>query len=93
MLGLDENEDLQSLVTTVQDAFADMEPVGITVQNVDGKWYVSPIGTMFDLVLAQLSALDKDELTAIIDGVRKVSESLSAGDICSGESIGDRRDR
>jgi hypothetical protein len=89
-LGLDENEDLKSLVTTVQDAFADMNPVGITVQKVDGKWYVSPIGTMFDLVNSALSALDKDELTAIIDGVQKVSESLSTGDILfGGGGLGD----
>ena len=80
-LGLDENEDLQSLVTTVQDAFADMKPVGITVQKVDGQWYVSPIGTMFDLVNSALAALDKDELTAIIDGLKKVAESFSTGDI------------
>jgi hypothetical protein len=84
VLGLTENEDLKSLVTTVQDAFADMKPVGITVQNVNGQWYVSPIGSMFDVVLAALSALDKKELTDIIDGVRKVSESLSAGDILFG---------
>jgi hypothetical protein len=32
VLGLDENEDLKNLVTTVQDAFSDMRPVGVTVQ-------------------------------------------------------------
>ncbi len=35
------------------------------------------------LELAELAALDKDELTDIIDGVKKVSESLSTGDILS----------
>jgi hypothetical protein len=84
VLGLDDNEDVQSLVKTAQDAFADMAPIGITVEQVRGQWYVSPIGTMFDLVLAELSALDKDELTDIIDGVRKVSESLSTGDVVFG---------
>jgi hypothetical protein len=85
VLGLTENEDLQALVTTVKDALADMKPIGITVQKVGGQWYVSPIGTMFDVALAELSALDKDELTDIIAGVRKVSESLSAGDILFGD--------
>jgi hypothetical protein len=80
-LGLEDNEDLKSLITTVQDAFSDMKPVGITVESVDGKWFVSPIGTYFDILLATLAALDKDELTAIIDGVKKVSESLSTGEI------------
>jgi hypothetical protein len=81
VLGLDDNEDLKSLITTVQEAFSDMKPVGITVQNVDGKWFVSPVGTYYDILLATLAALDKDELTAIIDGVKKVSESLSTGEI------------
>jgi hypothetical protein len=81
VLGLEDNEDLKSLVTTVQDAFADMKPLGITVQQVNGKWFVSPIGTYADILLTVMGALDKDELTAIIDGVRKVSESLSSGEI------------
>ena len=76
-LGLDDNSDVKALIKTIEDAFADMKPVGITVQNVDGKWFVSPVGTFFDVVLAELDALDKTELTDIIDGVKKVSESLS----------------
>ena len=35
--------------------------------------------------LAALSALDKDELTSIIDGVKKAFESLSPGDILFGD--------
>ena len=76
-LGLDDNSDVKALIKTIEDAFADMKPVGITVQNVNGKWFVSPVGTFFDIVLAELDALDKTELTDIIDGVKKVSESLS----------------
>ena len=75
-LGLDDNEDVKSLIKTVQDAFADMEPVGITVQKVDGKWFVSPVGTVAAIVLAELSALDNGELTDIIDGAKKVADSL-----------------
>jgi hypothetical protein len=77
-LGLDDNNDVQSLIKTVRDAFADMKPVGVTVQNVNGKWFVSPVGTGADAILAVLAALDKGELTDIIDGVKKVSKSLSA---------------
>jgi hypothetical protein len=77
-LGLDDNEDVQALVKTVQDAFDDMKPVGITVQKVNGRWFVSPVGTYADILLAVLSALDKNELTDIIDGAKKVTESLSA---------------
>ncbi|MEY2554787.1 MAG: hypothetical protein QOC57_2647 [Ilumatobacteraceae bacterium] len=80
-LGLDGNSDASALITTIRDAFADMKPVGITVQNVGGKWYVSPIGTGADALLAVMAALDKGELTAIIDGVKKLSQSFSPGDI------------
>ncbi len=81
VLGLDENGDLKSLIKTVEDAFSDMKPVGITVQKVGGVWYVSPIGTYFDVYVALLAALDKNELTDIIDGVKKVSESFSTSGI------------
>ncbi len=79
-LGLD-NEAIQALVKTVGDAFADLKPVGLTVQQVDGKWFLSPIGTGVDMELALMAALDKGELTDIIDGVRKVAESVTFDDI------------
>jgi hypothetical protein len=85
-LGVDENSDLKSLITTVQDAFADVGPTGITVQRVDGKWYVSPIGTIADLLLTEMKALDKNELKDIIDGVKKVSQSGLTGGIFTGDS-------
>jgi len=80
-LGLDDNDDVKSLIKTVQDAFADLKPQGITVQQVGGKWFVSPVGTVADVLLAVMSALDKNELTDIIDGVKKVSQSLSTDGI------------
>ena len=80
-MGLDDNEDVKELIETVQDAFSDMKPVGITVQQVNGKWFVSPVGTYADIVLAVLSALDKNELTDIIDGVKKVAESFTLNDV------------
>lgn len=87
-LGLD-NEDMQALIGAVQEAFDDLEPVGVTVQQVDGKWFVSPIGTYGDVFLSVLEALDKGELTDIIDAARKVGDSLSAGAIFG---IGDDTD-
>jgi hypothetical protein len=80
-LGLDDNGDVKSLVKTVQDAFADLKPVGITVQKVNGKWFVSPAGTVADIMLAVMTALDKNELTDIIDGVKKAVDSLPPGGI------------
>jgi hypothetical protein len=90
-LGLDDNDDVKALVKTVQDAFSDVGPVGITVQKVGGKWFVSPVGTVTDILLTELAALDKGELTDIIDGAKKVSESIgetifaSDGGVVSGD--------
>jgi hypothetical protein len=80
-MGVEGNEDVKALLETVQDAFSDMKPVGVTVQQVDGKWFVSPVGTYADIVLSVLSALDKNELTDIIDAVRKAAESFTIADI------------
>ncbi|HEY4609608.1 MAG TPA: hypothetical protein VIH06_10405, partial [Ilumatobacteraceae bacterium] len=74
--GLDENGELKAFITTVSNAFADMKPAGITVQRVDGQWYVSPIGTFADIVLNALAALDNQELTDIIDGAKKLADSV-----------------
>ena len=91
-LGLDDNDDVKALVKTVQDAFSDVGPTGITVQRVGGKWFVSPVGTVADILLAELGALDKGELTDIIDGAKKVFESLSTDGIFASDGglpIGD----
>lgn len=74
-LGLGDNEELQSLIDTIKRSFADMRPIGLTVQQVDGKWFLSPIGTFADGLLSVMSALDKGELTEIIHGISAVAES------------------
>jgi len=86
-LGLGENGDLKAFITTVQDAFSDMKPVGITVQKVGGQWYVSPVGTFTDVLLAALAALDNQELTAIIDGAMKLGETVFTGGLLDDTSL------
>ena len=77
-LGIADSGELKAFITTVTEAFADMKPVGITVQQVGGQWYVSPVGTIADAILAALAALDNQELTAIIDAGRsKLSAARS----------------
>jgi hypothetical protein len=86
-LGLGENSDLKAFITTVQNAFSDMKPVGITVQKVGGQWYVSPVGTFADVLLAALAALDNQELTAIIDAAVKLSGSVLTGGLLGDTSL------
>ena len=64
-----------------------MKPVGITVQKVGGQWYVSPVGTFADVLLAALAALDNQELTAIIDAAVKLSGSVLTGGLLGDTSL------
>ena len=86
-LGLADNADVKALVKTVHDAFSDVGPTGVTVQKVNGKWFVSPVGTVADILLAELAALDKGELTNIIDGAKKVSKSLLSGGLLAAGGV------
>lgn len=62
-------EELTALGETVSEAFADMQGSGITMTEVDGQWYVSPLGTMSDTVLSVMQALDRSEIEDIGDAV------------------------
>jgi hypothetical protein len=58
----------EDFAQAIEDAFADYEAPGLlSVDEVDGTWYVSPLGTGFDQVLALMRALDRPELERIID--------------------------
>lgn len=59
--------DIEELTSAYEEVFADYSPPGITVQEVDGEWFVSPIGTGFDQFLAVLRALDREELDRLVD--------------------------
>jgi hypothetical protein len=64
-------DSVRTLIDDVRDAFKDFSSTGIAVDKVDGKWYVSPIGTSFDLLLSGLKALDRQEIDTLIDDILK----------------------
>ncbi len=80
----DDDGGLGKLLTTLRDAFADFNTTAINVQQVDGEWFVSPLGSTFGLLNDALAALDKDELVAIIDSFQEVSSSFGIEDLLSG---------
>jgi hypothetical protein len=45
-----------------EDILSDYDQPGITVKEVDGEWYVSPIATWFDQFFAVTHAIDRDEI-------------------------------
>ncbi len=67
---------VRDLVDVLTEAFADYDQPGLTVVETDGAWYVSPIGTYFDQVLAFSRALDRSELDAIIEAVPPAADAF-----------------
>ncbi len=56
---------VRELLSSFQDAIGDAESPGIVVQKVDGSWYVSPIATATDALLALSGAFTRDELESL----------------------------
>ena len=88
--------DIGELTAAYEEVFADYSPPGITVQEVDGEWFVSPIGTGFDQFLAVLRALDREEIDRLVDTTTAFVEDLGnefgglfgddvLGDVSSGD--------
>jgi hypothetical protein len=67
---------VRDLIDVLTEAFADYEQPGVTLVRTDGSWYVSPIGTLFDQLLAVARALDRSELDALIEAVSRAVESF-----------------
>ncbi len=59
-----------------EDILSDYEQPGITVKEVDGEWYVSPIATSFDQFFAVSHALDRDEIEKAADAITAAAESI-----------------
>ncbi|CAN5568052.1 hypothetical protein BH23ACT3_BH23ACT3_07170 [soil metagenome] len=81
----------RELVEAVDEAFAGYEQPGITLRQTDGQWYVSPLGTLFDQLLAGLRALDRGDLERFIELAPDVVDEAigSFGDPFGGEQFSD----
>jgi hypothetical protein len=73
---LDEFPEVRRLIDTVTDAFSDIQEVGIELRRTDGLWYVSPVATGTEGLLAVLRALDRSELDAIIEQAPAAGEEF-----------------
>lgn len=73
-LDLGDDGAFTDLLDTLGAAFDDYDPSGIAVHEVEGQWYVSPLATGFDALNDVLDALDRDELTDLIDAFERLGE-------------------
>jgi hypothetical protein len=87
----DDPEPVQNLLATVQEAFSEYESPGFIVKRVEGQWYLSPVATLSEQLLAALRALDRDEIETIgeqaSDAFESGFNSEAAGDTIFGNFL------
>lgn len=86
----DDPEPVRDLIEAFQTAFDDYENPGFTVKEVDGGWYLSPMSTVAEQLLAVLRAVDRQEIEELIAAVEDAMESdieLDTGDIVPGDDL------
>jgi hypothetical protein len=76
--GLGQSDEARAMFEAFRAAFEDYDPAGITVHEVDGSWYVSPIRSWSDGLDSVLDALDRDELDRIVEATRAFTTELFA---------------
>ncbi len=61
--------------------FPSLDPptIGITTTRVDGDWYVAPIATGMDAMIAGLESIERSHLDAIVDFVEEMMTSFQEG--------------
>lgn len=73
--------EIEDAIDIFGEAFADLEVGGVTVREVDGRWYVSPIATFTDFGVNVLRALDTDELDDVTEAIAEAVEGFFSGEI------------
>ncbi len=78
--GLDEMfedpQPVEDLIAAFQTAFADYENPGFIVEEVDGRWYFSPLATGMDQLLAVMNAVTREEIEELQTTITDAMEQL-----------------
>lgn len=72
----EDSEAIEDLLTSFQETFADYENPGFIVEQVGGGWYVSPMATVADQVLAVIESLSREEIEDLQRQVQEVIEII-----------------
>ena len=75
----EDSEQVQELIDELGVAFADYENPGFIVKQVDGSWYLSPMATMSEQVLAVIRALDREEIENVGERAAELFDDLIRG--------------
>ena len=77
--GITDTAPLHTFIKDARKAFSDFEMHGLVVDNVNGKWFVSPIGSFTELLLSTLRALDRNEIETLVKDGRDVIGGVFGG--------------
>ena len=66
-VGADLPPSVEAFLTALGESFSDMEPVGIELRERDGAWFLSPVATGTEAMLAAMRALDRGEVDRLVD--------------------------
>ncbi|MDQ3468472.1 MAG: hypothetical protein M3487_01660, partial [Actinomycetota bacterium] len=75
----EESEELQSFIEELRAAFGDYVNPGFIVKQVDGSWYLSPMATLSEQVLAVIRAFDREEIESIVEMSSELFDDFITG--------------
>ena len=71
---VDDPEQIEQLLQSLQAAFDDYDQPGLIVERVDRKWFVSPMATGSEQLLAVIRALSREEIEDLQEQVMDLSD-------------------
>ena len=86
---VDDPQAVEDAIADVQAAFEEYENPGIIVQEVDGSWYLSPMATVSDQVLAVVRALDRDEIEDLTTQLQDLAATFDPDMVVGGVEVPD----
>ncbi len=81
---VDDPEQIEQLLQTLQATFDDYDQPGLIVERVDGKWFFSPMATGSEQLLALIRALSREEIENLQEQVMDLSGSFDVFDRVAG---------
>ena len=67
---------IEDMLSSFESAFEDYENPGFVVQRVDGQWYISPVATVAEQLLAVVRALNREEIEELQVSIQEAGVEL-----------------
>ena len=83
---VDDPEQIEQLLQSLQAAFDDYDQPGLIVERVDGKWFFSPMATGSEQLLAVIRALSREEIEDLQQQVMDLSGSFETWPVPAGDA-------